>query len=68
MIRHDITAGLFAPVELLITEDVDGGGTTVTYVLPSSLMVIDDNPPLLKASEALDAKLAALVAEGTGLH
>jgi hypothetical protein len=31
-------------------------------------MVIDDNPPLLKASEALDAKLAALVAEGTGLH
>ena len=68
MIRHDITAGLFGPVELLITEDVDGGGTTVTYVLPSSLMVIDDNPPLLKASEALDAKLAALVAEGTGLH
>ena len=68
MIRHDITAGLLGPVELLITEDVDGGGTTVTYMLPSSLMVIDDNPPLLKASEALDAKLAALVAEGTGLH
>jgi uncharacterized protein (DUF302 family) len=66
MIRHDITAGLFAPVELLITEDVDGGGTALTYVRPSSLMVIEDNPPLLKAAEALDAKLAALVADAAG--
>lgn len=65
MIRHDITAGLFAPVELLISEDVDRSGTRVTYVRPSSLMVIEDNAPLLKAAQALDAKLAALVADAT---
>ncbi len=66
MIRHDITAGLFAPVELLITEDVNGGGSIVTYVRPSSLMVVEDNPQLLKAAVALDAKLAALVDGATG--
>ena len=38
MIRYDITAGLFAPVELLVTENIDGAGATVTYVRPSSLI------------------------------
>ena len=66
MIRLDITAGLFAPVELLVTEKKDRTGTTVTYVRPSTLMVIDDNPPLLAAAEALDAKFAALVDRATG--
>lgn len=66
IIRHDITAGLFAPVELLVTENKDRKGATVTYVRPSTLMVIDDNPPLLAAVEALDAKLAALVDRATG--
>ena len=65
MIHHDITAGLFAPVELLVTEDADHGGTTVTYVRPSSLMVIEENPPLLAAAQSLDNKLAAFVAEAT---
>jgi Domain of unknown function DUF302 len=32
MIRHDLTAGLFAPVEILVTEAEDGLGTTITYV------------------------------------
>jgi uncharacterized protein (DUF302 family) len=63
MIRHDVTAGLFAPVELLITEE--GEGTAVTYVVPSSLMVVEPNPPLLAAALDLDAKLAALVAKVT---
>lgn len=61
MIRHDVTAGLFAPVELLLTGE-DGGGSAVTYVRPSSLMVVEDNPPLYDAAVALDAKLAALIA------
>jgi uncharacterized protein (DUF302 family) len=65
MIRHDITAGLFAPVELLVTEDADRSGATVTYVQPSSLMVIENNTPLLTAAESLDSKLAALVVEVT---
>jgi uncharacterized protein (DUF302 family) len=63
MIRHDITAGLFAPVEILVTENESGQGTKITYVRPSSLMVIEENPPLNEAAKALDEKLAALIAE-----
>ena len=65
MICHDITAGLFAPVELLVTENIDRVGTKFTYVRPSSLMVIEDNPPLLAAAQALDGKLLELVAKAT---
>jgi uncharacterized protein (DUF302 family) len=65
MLRHDVTAGLFAPVELLLTEEEDGG-SALTYVVPSSLMVVDPNPSLAAAAKALDAKLAALAAEVTG--
>jgi uncharacterized protein (DUF302 family) len=58
MLRHDVTAGLFAPVELLIVDE--GAGSSLTYVQPSSLMVVEDNPSLLAAARALDAKLEAL--------
>ena len=44
MIRHDITAGLFAPVEILVTEKERGPGTTITYVRPSSLIFIEVTP------------------------
>ncbi len=64
MLRHDVTAGLFAPVELLLTSE--GGGSALTYVLPSSLMVVSDNPALLEAATALDEKLAALADAVTG--
>ena len=66
MIRHDIAAGLFAPVEILVTETEDGQGAIVTYVRPSSLMVIGENPPLLAAATVLDAKFDALVSRATG--
>src|SRR6201993_4375386 len=59
MLRHDVTAGLFAPVELLIVDEGDGR-SSLTYVKPSSLMVVESNPELLAAAEELDAKLAAL--------
>src|SRR5207253_11153490 len=36
MIRHDVNAGLFVPVELLLTEQSEGRGTSVLYVRPSS--------------------------------
>jgi uncharacterized protein (DUF302 family) len=62
MIRSDITAGLFVPVELLVTEAEDGLGATITFVRPSTLMVIEENPPLLAAAKALDEKFDALVA------
>jgi uncharacterized protein (DUF302 family) len=61
MLRHDLTAGLFAPVELLILEE-DDNRSSLTYVRPSSLMLVDDNPPLRAAALVLDEKLAALAA------
>ena len=64
MLRHDVTAGLFAPVELLLTEE-DNGRSALTYVVPSSLMVFEPNPPLRAAAQELDAKLAALAATVT---
>ncbi len=66
MIRHDITAALFAPVEVLVTEQEGGQGTAIAYVRPSSLMVIEENAPLREAAEALDRKLDALIAKATG--
>ncbi|BBY04652.1 DUF302 domain-containing protein [Mycobacterium seoulense] len=64
MLRHDVTAGLFVPVELLIVDE--GAGSSLTYVKPSSLMVVGPNPELLKAATELDAKLAALAVKVTG--
>lgn len=61
MLRHDLTAGLFAPVEILVTESEDGDGTIVTYVRPSSLIVIGDHPQLKDAALALDQKFALLI-------
>ena len=61
MLRHDLTAALFAPVELLLLEE-DDNRSSVTYVKPSSIMVVDDNPPLRAAARELDEKLGALVA------
>lgn len=63
MLRHDVAAGLFAPVELLLLDEP--GGSSLTYVKPSSLMVYEDNPHLLSAAGELDAKLAALAAKVT---
>lgn len=64
MLRHDVTAGLFAPVELLIAKERHDR-SSLTYVVPSSLMVVDENEPLREAALALDAKLAALAAKVT---
>jgi hypothetical protein len=52
-------------VEILVTEKKSGAGTTITYVRPSSLMVIEENPPLHEAAKALDEKLDALIAKAT---
>ena len=64
MMRHDVTAGLFVPVELLITDEEEGR-SALTYIVPSSLMVVEHNEPLREAAEDLDAKLAALAATVT---
>ena len=64
MLRHDVSAGLFAPVELLVMDEGDGR-SSLTYVKPSSLMVVEPNPELLSAAQELDAKLAALATKVT---
>jgi uncharacterized protein (DUF302 family) len=64
MLRHDLTAGLFAPVELILIEE-DDDCSSLTYVRPSSLMVVETNEPLLAAAKELDAKLQALAAKVT---
>lgn len=64
MLRHDVTAGLFAPVELLILDEPNGG-SSLTYVKPSSLMVVEGNPELLSAARELGANLAALAARAS---
>ena len=65
MLRHDLTAGLFAPVELILVEE-DDGRCSLTYVRPSSLMVIEKNDALLDAAKQLDSKLQALATKVTG--
>jgi uncharacterized protein (DUF302 family) len=64
MLRHDLTAGLFAPVELIVIEE-DNNQSSLTYVRPSSLMVVEKNEPLLAAAEVLDEKLQTLAAKVT---
>lgn len=59
MLQHDLSAGLFAPVEVLVLEEV-GHGSSLLYVKPSSLMVVDHNEELLAAALHLDEKLLAL--------
>jgi hypothetical protein len=62
MLRHDVKAGLFAPVELLLAEE-DDNRSSLTYVKPSSLVVVETNQALLEAAQGLDVKLAALAAK-----
>jgi uncharacterized protein (DUF302 family) len=64
MLQHDVTAGLFAPVELLLVDEGEGR-SSLTYVKPLSLMVVESNPELLSAAKELDAKLAALATKVT---
>ncbi len=53
--------------KLMAIENEGGEGCTVIYDLPSSLMVTEENPPLLEAAQALDRKLQALVSRATGI-
>ncbi len=68
MLRHDLTAGLFVPVEMLLMENESGDGSTVLYDLPSSLMAIERNPALRDAAQELDRKLQTLVSRVTGVE
>jgi uncharacterized protein (DUF302 family) len=66
MMRDDLTAGLFAPVEVLLVEHDNGQGCTVVYNLPSAQVAAED-PSLLPAARELDNKLNALISDATGV-
>lgn len=65
MLKHDSQAGLFAPVEMLLLEE-PGNTSSLLYVKPSSLIVVEANPPLYEAATVLDRKLAALADKVAG--
>ncbi|MEJ0094016.1 MAG: DUF302 domain-containing protein [Methylocella sp.] len=68
MVRHDIGAGLNAPVRILIIEDPSSRRAKLVYDLPSSLMARLGNDQLNAAALKLDEKLAALAELATGAH
>jgi uncharacterized protein (DUF302 family) len=65
MTRHDIRAGLYAPLRILVYE-ADDRVTRVEFDLPSSLFGQFDNPEVTAVARSLDIKLASLI-EKAGL-
>jgi len=59
ILKHDLTAGLFVPVECLVLAE-SPGRSSITYIQPSSLIALDGAPELLGAARALDLKLEKL--------
>ena len=62
MTRHDIRAGLYAPLRLLLYEN-DAGKTTLEYDQPSSLFGQFGNAQVTEVAATLDQKMERLVAE-----
>jgi uncharacterized protein (DUF302 family) len=60
MTRHDIPAGLYAPLRLLVYE-ADDGSTRFEFDQPSSLFGQFDNPAVTAVARSLDTKLAGLI-------
>lgn len=61
MMKIDLRAGLFAPVEVLLIGSEDGATTTIVYVKPSSLIALTGDPELHRAATRLDEKLSRLI-------
>jgi uncharacterized protein (DUF302 family) len=62
MTGHDVRAGLYAPLRLLLYEDAEGK-TCVEYDRPSSLFGQFGNANVTEVAAMLDRKLEQLVAE-----
>jgi uncharacterized protein (DUF302 family) len=62
MTQHDIRAGLYAPLRVLVYED-EGRRTCVEYDRPSSLFGQFGNASVTEVAAMLDRKLEQLVAE-----
>jgi len=66
MLRHEMAAGLNVPVRVHIFEDAEKK-VHFGYHVPSSLMSVYGNAEVMKACEALDAKLDRLARAVTGV-
>src|SRR5262249_35733939 len=66
MLKHEVAAGLNAPVRILIYEEPVGRTTRFAYDLPSSLMSVLGNEKVMDAARKLDEKLIALAVDVTG--
>lgn len=62
MLRHDIGAALFVPVDLLVTQERHREFTKIMYNLPSAQITAgNDSVPLMEAAKKLDEKLGLFV-------
>jgi len=62
ILKRDLTAGLFVPVEILVMEREKNGGTVVIYTLPSCLIAgLNRDEELVNSVGVLDEKLEVLV-------
>lgn len=62
MLKEDPASGLFVPVEVLVMEETIDR-TSISYLRPSSLMLVDPNPRLAEAASVLDGKLDKLIVD-----
>jgi uncharacterized protein (DUF302 family) len=62
MTRHDIRAGLYAPLRMLVY-GADDQSTRIEFDRPSSLFEQFDNPDIMTVARSLDTKLLNLISK-----
>lgn len=65
MTRHQLGAGLYAPLRVLLHED-ESGGSVFEYDRPSSLFGQFDDPDVLAVARGLDTALANALRNAMG--
>src|SRR5271157_4280722 len=65
MTQHNLAAGLYAPLRVLVYED-DRGRTCLEYDEPSSLFGQFNDDRIVSVASSLDRKLEDLIAEAVG--
>ena len=66
MTRHDIRAGLYAPLRMFVYE-TDNQSTRIDFDQPSSLFGQFNNPNVTTVAQSLDKKLVNLIQEAESL-
>lgn len=66
MLRLAPYSGLLVPISLLLAGDDERNSCSLTYMVPSSLIVLEDNPTLIGVVKDLDARVGGLVRMALG--